>query len=90
MRQRLQQCVSVASWSDDQMRFRLARKLDSELPGVEALVVDDTGFAKKGRHSVGVQRQYSRPSHRFQSVSRSEFRCSSGDAERSRGTEAAA
>src|SRR6266852_9303190 len=59
MRQRLQQCVSVASWSDDEMRCRLARKLDSELPGVEALVVDDTGHPKKGKHSVGVARQYS-------------------------------
>jgi SRSO17 transposase len=59
MRQRLQQCVSVADWSDEQMRRRLALKLEAELPELEAFVVDDTGFAKKGSHSVGVARQYS-------------------------------
>jgi SRSO17 transposase len=59
MRQRLQQAVTVAAWSDGEVLARLARKLDAELPGVEAFVIDDTGFPKKGRHSVGVQRQYS-------------------------------
>lgn len=59
MRQRLQQCVSGASWDDSEMRRRLAQKLERELPGLEALVIDDTGFAKKGVHSVGVARQYS-------------------------------
>lgn len=59
MRQRLQQAAVVAQWSDADVFGRLARKLDVELPGVEALVVDDTGFAKKGVHSVGVARQYS-------------------------------
>lgn len=59
MRQRLQQAVVVAEWPDDQMLSRLAAKLDDELPGVEAFVIDDTGFPKKGAHSVGVQRQYS-------------------------------
>lgn len=59
MRQRLQQAVVIADWADDEMRARLARKLEAELPGVEALVVDDTGFPKKGMHSVGVARQYS-------------------------------
>jgi SRSO17 transposase len=59
MRQRLQQCVSVAEWSDAEMRRRLALKLEAELPALEAFVVDDTGFPKKGTHSVGVARQYS-------------------------------
>src|SRR5512146_1498537 len=59
MRQRLQQCVSVSAWSDDELRARLARKVEAELPGIEALVLDDTGFPKQGRHSVGVARQYS-------------------------------
>jgi len=59
MRQRLQQAVTIATWSDRLMFDRIAQKIETELPGVEALVIDDTGFAKKGKHSVGVARQYS-------------------------------
>lgn len=59
MRQRLQECVTTSQWSEDELFGRLARKVDAELPGVEALIVDDTGFPKKGTHSVGVERQYS-------------------------------
>ena len=59
MRQRLQQCVVVSPWDADVLFARLARTLDQELPEVTALIVDDTGFPKKGTHSVGVARQYS-------------------------------
>jgi SRSO17 transposase len=59
MRQKLQECVTISTWSDADLLGRLARKFDSELPGVEAFAVDDTGHPKKGEHSVGVARQYS-------------------------------
>lgn len=58
MRQRLQQCVTVSSWADTEIRRRLAVKLEKTIQP-EVFVVDDTGFPKKGRHSVGVARQYS-------------------------------
>jgi SRSO17 transposase len=59
MRQRLQQCVVVSAWDAATLFARLAQVLDREVPEVTAFVVDDTGFPKKGRHSVGVARQYS-------------------------------
>jgi SRSO17 transposase len=59
MRQRLQQCVVVSPWDAEALFARVACLLDRDLPEVTALVVDDTGFPKKGRHSVGVGRQYS-------------------------------
>ena len=59
MRQRLQQCVSVSAWRDEDLLCRLAQLVDEKLPRVEAFVIDDTGFPKKGTFSVGVQRQYS-------------------------------
>jgi SRSO17 transposase len=59
MRQRLQECVSISTWSDDKMFCRLTGLFERELPSIEAFVIDDTGFPKKGAHSVGVARQYS-------------------------------
>jgi len=59
MRQRLQQAVVVADWDDGIVRSRLAKLVDKEMPDLEAIVFDDTGFPKKGDSSVGVARQYS-------------------------------
>lgn len=59
MRQRLQECVAHGNWAHAEMFRRVGRKVDAELVGTEALILDDTGFPKKGVHSVGVQRQYS-------------------------------
>lgn len=59
MRQRLKDCVAESRWSEVELQRRFAIKLDRELPGLEVIVVDDTGFAKKGKYSVGVARQYS-------------------------------
>lgn len=58
----LQHLLGRASWDADRLRDRLVDYATTHLvtqrdPGV--LVVDETGFLKKGRHSVGVQRQYS-------------------------------
>lgn len=58
MRQRLQQCITISTWADTEIRRRLAMKLEETLQP-EAFIIDDTGFPKKGRHSVGVARQYS-------------------------------
>lgn len=58
MRQRLQQCVVISGWADAAIRRRVAQKLEEEL-APEAFVLDDTGFPKKGKFSVGVARQYS-------------------------------
>jgi len=54
----LQQFVNQSPWAWEPVRKRLAQKLSAAI-APEAWIVDDTGFPKFGRLSVGVARQYS-------------------------------
>src|SRR5437588_1993293 len=58
--QALQQFVNQSPW-DEQAVLRTYRRLlaASLADPAGVIVIDDTGFAKKGRHSAGVTRQYS-------------------------------
>jgi SRSO17 transposase len=53
--------VANAPWSDEavltKVRQMVLPKIEA-LGAIEASIVDDTGFPKKGKHSVGVARQY--------------------------------
>jgi SRSO17 transposase len=56
--QRLQQFITSSTWDYVAVRRNVARWFAASWP-VDALVVDDTGFAKDGRASPCVARQYS-------------------------------
>jgi SRSO17 transposase len=53
----LQQFVNQSPWRWEPVLGRLAARMVAEIEP-EAWVIDDTGFPKFGRHSVGVARQY--------------------------------
>ena len=53
----LQQFVNQSPWRWEPVLRRLAVRMSGEI-AAEAWVLDDTGFPKFGRHSVGVARQY--------------------------------
>ena len=53
--------VANAPWSDERVLSRIQELTLPIIEGsgaIEAWIIDDTGFPKKGRHSVGVARQY--------------------------------
>jgi SRSO17 transposase len=60
--ERLLHFLARSPWDDEAVRLVAARHaiaaLESREP-VTTWVIDDTGFPKQGKHSVGVQRQYS-------------------------------
>jgi SRSO17 transposase len=53
----LQQFVNQSPWDWQPVRAALARRMTAEL-APEAWIIDDTGFPKQGKMSVGVARQY--------------------------------
>jgi len=61
MHQSLHHLVADAPWNDQAMLAEVRGQLLPELQKngpVVAWIIDDTGFPKSGRHSVGVARQY--------------------------------
>ena len=55
----MQRLLNAAVWDEQEVRDRLVSYVAAELgdPG-GVLIADETGFLKSGRHSAGVQRQY--------------------------------
>ena len=58
--QRLQEFLTNMQWDHDDLHRQRVEKLIAEVTvGKGALILDDTGFAKQGKATVGVARQYS-------------------------------
>ena len=59
---RLLHLVSKSEWDDDPVRLEAAHyaleAVRARGESVEVSIIDDTGFLKQGKHSPGVQRQY--------------------------------
>lgn len=56
--QGLQQFLSASPWSEGALWSAVRREIIPHLEPMEAWVVDETGWLKQGRHSVGVSHQY--------------------------------
>jgi SRSO17 transposase len=69
-----------ARWDADQVRDQIRSYALEELSSADAvLIVDETGFLKKGRHSTGVKRQYSGTAGRIENSQVGVFLCYGSD-----------
>ena len=72
----MQYLLDRARWDADAVQTRLSEYVKEELGSRDAvLVLDETGFVKKGLHSAGVQRQYSGAAGRIENSQIGVFLC---------------
>jgi SRSO17 transposase len=75
----VQYLLERARWDADAARDVLRQYVVEQLATSDAvLVVDETGFVKKGKHSAGVQRQYSGTAGRIENSQIGVFLCYAG------------
>ena len=76
----VQHLLDRARWDADQARDRVRSYALEELHSADAvLIVDETGFLKKGNHSAGVKRQYSGTAGRIENSQVGVFLCYGSD-----------
>src|ERR1039457_2777261 len=73
---RVQHLLDRACWDADAARDQLLDYVLEELSSPDAvLIADETGFLKKGEHSVGVKRQYTGTAGRIENSQVGVFLC---------------
>ena len=77
---RVQHLLDRARWNADAARDQLRNYVLKELSSPNAvLIVDETGFLKKGRHSAAVKRQYTGTAGRIENSQVGVFLCYGSD-----------
>ena len=72
----MQYLLDRARWDADALQAQLREYVKDTLGSTEAvLILDETGFVKKGEHSAGVQRQYSGTAGRIENSQMGVFLC---------------